>query len=465
MRFVRSLGCGFVVLLALWPLASLKLHAVELGPIAQPLLSAAARQRLTALATRYVAEGRVPGLHLMVRRGGQLVFEAVVGQRALADNRPLLKNDLYRMYSMTKPVTAVAIMQLYEQGHFRLSDPVTRWLPELEGLRVRNLDGSLSRVDTPITMRHVLTHTAGFSYGFDLSDPLDAAYRAANLWGAADLDDWVRRVATLPLKFQPGAQWHYSIASDLTGLLVQRMSGQSLAVYLQQAIFEPLKMTDTFFEVPTPQRARLLENHVWNKTTDAVERVRGTVPSLGLNAETDAMSNFDQVSLFSGGAGLVSTAQDYMRFADMLRLGGALEGARILQTETLKLMTRNHLPEIIQSGGRANDALVWANNSFGYGLGFSVVIDDASWQPESNIGSYFWGGAAGTIFWVDPEADLVALALIQLMDSPWPLRKDLSRAIYGPTPKTRPSDSAYGPTPKTRSSDSAAAELTSIKGE
>ena len=163
------------------------------------------------------------------------------------------------MYSMTKPVTAVAIMQLYEQGHFRLSDPVTRWLPELEGLRVRNLDGSLSRVDTPITMRHVLTHTAGFSYGFDLSDPLDAAYRAANLWGAADLDDWVRRVATLPLKFQPGAQWHYSIASDLTGLLVQRMSGQSLAVYLQQAIFEPLKMTDTFFEVPTPQRARLLE--------------------------------------------------------------------------------------------------------------------------------------------------------------------------------------------------------------
>ena len=211
-------------------------------------------------------------------------------------------------------------------------------------------------------------------------------------------------------------------------------------------------MTDTFFEVPTPQRARLLENHVWNKTTGAVERVRGTVPSLGLNAETDAMSNFDQVSLFSGGAGLVSTAQDYMRFADMLRLGGALEGARILQSETLKLMTRNHLPEIVQSAGRASDTSVWANNSFGYGLGFSVVIDDASWQPESNIGSYFWGGAAGTIFWVDPEADLVALGLIQLMDSPWPLRKDLSRAIYGPTPKTRPSDSA-------------AAELTSIKGE
>ena len=129
-----------------------------------------------------------------------------------------------------------------------------------------------------------------------------------------------------------------------------------------------------------------------------------------------------------------------------------MEGARILQSKTLKLMTRNHLPEIIQSGGRATETSVWANNSFGYGLGFSVVIDDASWQPESNIGSYFWGGAAGTIFWVDPEADLVALGLIQLMDSPWPLRKDLSRAIYGPTPKTR-------------SSDSAAAELTSIKGE
>ena len=451
MRFARSLGCGFVVLLALCPLASLKVNAAELGPIAQPTLSAAAGQRLAELATRYVDEGRIPGLHLMVRRGGQLVFEAVVGQRALADNRPLSKNDLYRMYSMTKPITAVAIMQLYEQGHFKLTDPVTRWLPELEGLRVRNLDGSLARVETPITMHHLLTHTAGFSYGFDLSDPLDEAYRAANLWGAADLDDWVRRVATLPLKFQPGARWH-SIASDITGLLVQRMSGQSLSVYLQQAIFEPLKMTDTFFEVPTPQRARLLENHFWNKTTGTVESVRGTVPTLGLNAETDAMSNFDQVSLFSGGAGLVSTAQDYMRFADMLRLGGALDGARILESETLKLMTRNHLPEMVQSAGHASDASVWANNSFGYGLGFSVVIDDASWQPESNIGSYFWGGAAGTIFWVDPEADLVALGLIQLMDSPWPLRKDLSRAIYGPTPKTRPSDSA-------------AVGLTSIKGE
>ena len=433
MRFAQSLGCGFVVLWALWPLASLKLHAVELGPMAQPLLSAAARQRLTALATRYVAEGQVPGLHLMVRRGGQLAFEAVVGQRALADNRPLSKKDLYRMYSMTKPITAVAIMQLYEQGHFRLSDPVTRWLPELQGLRVHNHDGSLSPVDTPITVRHLLTHTAGFSYGFDLSDPLDAAYRAANLWGAADLDEWVRRVATLPLRFQPGARWHYSIASDLTGLLVQRMSGQSLAIYLQQAIFEPLKMMDTYFEVPTSQRARLLDNHVWNKTTGTVEPVRGTVPTLGLNAETDAMSNFDQVTLFSGGAGLVSTAQDFMRFADMLRLGGALEGARILQSKTLKLMTRNHLPEMLQSAGRAKDGSVWADDSFGYGLGFSVVIDDASWQPESNIGSYFWGGAAGTVFWVDPEADLVALGLIQLMDSPWPFRKDLSRAIYGPT--------------------------------
>ena len=441
MRFARSLGCGFVVLLALCPLASLKVNAVELGPIAQPTLSAAAGQRLAELATRYVDEGRIPGLHLMVRRGGQLVFEAVVGQRALADNRPLSKNDLYRMYSMTKPITAVAIMQLYEQRHFKLTDPVTRWLPELEGLRVRNLDGSLARVETPITMHHLLTHTAGFSYGFDLSDPLDEAYRAANLWGAADLDDWVRRVATLPLKFQPGARWHYSIASDITGLLVQRMSGQSLSVYLQQAIFEPLKMTDTFFEVPTPQRSRLLENHFWNKTTDAVELVHGTVPALGLNAETDAMSNFDQVALFSGGAGLVSTAQDYMRFADMLRRGGALDGARILQSETLKLMTRNHLPEIIQSAGNANAASIWANKSFGYGLGFSVVIDDASWQPESNIGSYFWGGAAGTIFWVDPEADLVALGLIQLMNSPWPFRKDLSRAIYGPTPKMGLNDS------------------------
>ena len=435
MRIARSLGCGFVVLLALWPLVSLASHAGELDLAAQPKLSAEAQQRLSALATRYVDEGRVSGLHLMVSRGGQLVFEAVVGQRSIADHRPLLKNDLYRMYSMTKPITAVAVMQLYEQGHFRLSDPITRWVPELAGLRVRNPDGSTTRIDTPITMRHLLTHTAGFSYGFDLSDPLDEAYRAANLWGAADLDDWVRRLATLPLKFQPGARWHYSIASDLTGLLVQRMSGQPLAVYLQQAIFEPLKMTDTFFEVPTPQRSRLLDNHFWNKTTGFVERVRGTVPALGLNAETDAMSNFDQVSLFSGGAGLVSTAQDYMRFADMLRRGGTLDGAPILQSETLKLMTRNHLPEIIQSAGNANGTPGWANKSFGYGLGFSVVIDDASWQPESNIGSYFWGGAAGTIFWVDPEADLVALGLIQLMDSPWPFRKDLSRAIYGPTPK------------------------------
>ena len=427
---VKRFFGGAVFLLMLVQISSPQSAEIAFVPAAQQGVSVARLQRLTALAERYVADERVAGMHLMVNRGGQLVFDEVVGQRSIEDERPLAKDDLYRIYSMTKPITAVAIMQLYESGHFRLSDPITRWLPELKDLKVLNSDGSLTPANAPITMLQLLTHTAGFSYGFNPADPVDQAYRAADLWGSVDLDALVLKVATLPLKFQPGAQWHYSIAVDLTGLIVQRISGRPFDVYLREAIFEPLGMTDTFFEVPDAKRARLLTNHFWDPRSNELKVIRSTAPGLGLDSADDAMSNFKKVSLFSGGGGLVSTARDYMRFAEMLRAGGVLEGERILGTKTLKFMTKNHLPDRIESGGSGEDPVSARFRGLGFGLGFGVIIDSVGSQSLSSQGSYFWGGAAGTIFWVDPEEDLVGLGMIQLMGSPWPFREELRIAVY-----------------------------------
>ncbi len=380
--------------------------------------------RITEMSQWYVDEGKLAGVITMVARKGRLVHFEAVGNKGADDPRPLEKDDLFRIYSMSKPITVAAVMQLYEQGKFHLSDPVSKFAPELKDLKVLDADGNLVPLDSPMTMHHLLTHTTGFSYGFNPGgDPVDKFYSEANLWSAKDLDAFASVIAKLPLKFQPGNQWHYSIAVDVTGLVIERISGLSFDEYLRQNIFEPLDMKDTFFEVPEDKADRFLPNHYWDPENDRLATI--------VQEGTDAMSNYNDVSLYSGGGGLVSTAMDYMRFSEAMRNGGELDGARILSDKTVKYMAKNHLPASISSGGTGEAPLLGQRQmGFGFGLGFGVVTDAVNAGVMGSDGEFNWGGAAGTVFWIDPVEEIVVVGMIQLMGSPWSLRSDLKVATY-----------------------------------
>lgn len=377
-------------------------------------------QRIDALAQRYISDGRVPGMVTMVSRRGKIVHFEAHGQRGIADPAPMQKDDLFRIYSMTKPITAVAIMQLYEQGAFQLSDPIAKFVPELAELEVLQEDGSRVPAASPITMQQLLTHTAGFSYGFDPADPVDQLYRETGGFDLQDLDAFVAALGKLPLKYQPGTRWHYSVAVDVTGLIVERLSGERFDQYLAKHIFEPLGMSDTFFSVPDDKMARFLPNHAFNPKA-------GKAIPLG----KDSVDRFRNATLFSGGGGLVSTAQDYMKFAEMLRAGGRFEDEQLLSPATIKFMTMDHLPASTAASGSGEAPTLGSNTmrGFGFGLGFGVVTNVADSGLIGSVGDFQWGGAAGTIFWVDPVEDMIGLAMIQLMNSPWPLRADFKVAV------------------------------------
>ena len=400
--------------------------AVDL-PVVKPEregFSAQRLQRITDVTQAYVDEGKLAGVVTMVARRGRIVHFEAVGNKGADDPRPLHKDDLFRIYSMTKPITAAAAMQIYEQGGFHLNDPVSKFVPELKGLQVLNGDGELEPVRSEMTMQQLLTHTTGLSYGFAAqTDPVDKAYAEAKLWESADLDDFAARLAELPLKFHPGGQWHYSVAVDVTGLVVQRISGQSFDAYLQENIFDPLGMEDTFFAVPPEKRDRFLPNHYIDAKTGELT----TVATDG-NA---AMQNYFDVTLFSGGGGLVSTTMDYMRFAEAMRNGGALGDRRILGPKTVNYMAANHLPASMSSGGSGEQPNLGSPlRGFGFGLGFGLVTDPAAGGVMGSAGEFNWGGAAGTVFWIDPVEEITVVGMIQLMGSPYPFRSDLKVATY-----------------------------------
>ena len=394
--------------------------ALEVAKPRQVGMSEARLERITDITRGYVEQGKIAGVITMVARHGKLVHFEAVGARGAEDDRPLTKDALFRIYSMSKPITAVAAMQLYEKGLFQLSDPISRFVPELADLTVLNGDGEEEPANGPITMQQLLTHTAGFSYGFDPDDPVDKKYRESQALAAANLDEFAAVLADLPLKYQPGSQWHYSVAVDVTGLIVERLSGQPFDEYLAEHIFEPLGMTDTFFSVPDNKWDRFLPNHRWDAEA-------GALITLG----PPSYDRFRNVTMFSGGGGLVGTAMDYMRFAEMLRNGGSLDGERILSPRTVGFMTMNHLPASISSGGSGESPGLGGRslNGFGFGLGFGLVTDVPASGVMGSVGEYNWGGAAGTIFWVDPVEDFVVVAMIQLMGSPWPLRSELKVAV------------------------------------
>ncbi|MEO2175594.1 MAG: serine hydrolase domain-containing protein [bacterium] len=387
-------------------------------------MSAERLERITEMTQSYVDDKKLAGIITMVARRGKIVHFEAVGQRGADDKTPLKKDDLFRIYSMTKPITAAAVMQLYEQGKFQLSDPVSKFVPELADLKVLNEDGEQVAAEREMTMQQLLTHTAGFSYGFNpKGDPVDKFYAEANLWAAKDLDEFAQKVAKLPLKFNPGDQWHYSIAVDITGLVVQRISGQPFDKYLQVNMFEPLGMVDTFFQVPPEKADRFLPNHYINPET----KLLTTIPK----GKPEAMQDYHSVSLYSGGGGLVSSTMDYMRFAEAMRNGGSLDGKRILGAKTVAYMASNHLPASIVSGGSGEKPTLGQQlRGFGFGLGFGLVTDPVAAGVIGSAGEFNWGGAAGTVFWIDPVEDIVAVGMIQLMGSPYSFRSDLKVATY-----------------------------------
>ncbi len=375
------------------------------------------------LMQQFVDQKQLAGIVTMIARDGKIVQYKSYGQKGADDPRPMEKTDLFRIYSMSKPITAAAAMQLYEQGKFRMSDPVTKFVPELKDMKVRMDDGSLVDVEQPMTMLQLLTHTAGLGYGLNTRHPTEKMYADARLFTAKDLDEFARKVGELPLRYQPGERWHYSVAVDITGLVVQRLSGQPFDEYLAEHIFKPLGMTDTFFQVPADKLDRFLPNHYYDRKANKLVTI--------VEEPGAAMRDYTKVTLFSGGGGLVSSTMDYMRFAEAMRNGGELDGKRILGAKTVNFMASNHLPFSLGAVGSGEQPTqVFGQGGTGFGLGFSVVVDPVATSAMGSKGEFSWGGAAGTVFWIDPVEQIVVVGMIQLMQSPFPLRQDLRVGTY-----------------------------------
>lgn len=377
---------------------------------------------------RYVDDGRLPGWLILVSRRGRIVHLTACGQRDREAGLPVELDSLFRIYSMTKPITSVAAMMLYEQGAFELQDPVSRFVPAFADVRVYTRGSALNPATEPATepvrIWHLLTHTAGLTYGFHHAHPVDAMYRAAGFeWGsprdmdlAACCDAW----AQLPLLFQPGAEWNYSVATDVLGRVIEVASGQPLDRFFAERIFDRLGMTDTHFWVDAPAADRLAALYIPD--------------SDGKAARNDAMGRaaLRPPTCLSGGGGLVGTAGDYHRFTQMLLREGELDGVRLLGSRTVRYMTRNHLPggADLESFGRPLFAET-AFNGVGFGLGFSVLQDPVQNKVPSTAGEYAWGGAASTAFWVDPAEEITAMFFTQLLpSSSHPIRGQLRQLVY-----------------------------------
>jgi CubicO group peptidase (beta-lactamase class C family) len=356
----------------------------------------------------------------LVARHGQVVHFEAAGRYGLEDDRPMETDALFRIFSMTKPITTVAAMILYEEGAFHLGDPVTKYLPELAGMQPL-IDGKLVPPEIQMTIEQLMTHTAGLTNGWHIEHPVERAYRDAALRQSPDLNAFIETLATLPLRFEPGTRYHYSVATDVLGALVERLSGQTLEQFFQTRIFDPLAMHDTFFNLPDDKTPRMASSHLWNTE----QQEMGPMPA-GLLPPPSG------VTLFSGGAGLISTAHDYWRFCEMLRRGGSLDGARILGPKTVQAMTMARLtPEVRDNGATEYPAShLYPGQSFGLGAG--VITDPAQAGVVSSKGEYSWGGIANTKFWIDPEEDLVVVFMTQVLGTPHSDRHrfDLKVATY-----------------------------------
>lgn len=382
----------------------------------------------TFIKDKYIDSGKLPCALTQVWRRGQLAYSSVLGSADVERGLPLQADSLFRIYSMTKPVTSVAFMMLVEEGKVSLDDPVHRFIPAWRDLGVFQAGGlgsfQTKRAAEPMRMLDLLRHTAGLTYGFQQRTNVDAAYRKLKLDGidsSGGLQDFVDRLGTVPLEFSPGEAWNYSVATDVLGYLVETISGQPFDAFLKSRIFDPLKMVDTGFFVPESQRARFTACYALTPTGKVV-----------LQDDPATSRYFTDPSVKSGGGGLVSTADDYMRFCRMLLNGGELDGARLLSPKTIRLMTINHLPggkELTQLSQSLFSEAVF--EGLGFGLGFAMTVDQARTKNTGSLGEYFWGGMASTAFWIDPVEDLAVVFMTQLMpSSAYPIRRELRTLVY-----------------------------------
>jgi len=387
-------------------------------------------ERIGAHFRGYVERGRLPGWSLVVARRGKVAYAARHGLRDVDAGLPVEADTIFRIYSMTKPITSVAALMLWEEGHFELTDPVSRFLPAFAEPRVFAGGSPVKPVTVParepIRVRHLMTHTAGLTYGFHHVDPVDGIYRHAGYEFAAprgaDLatacDDWAR----FPLVCEPGTAWNYSVATDVLGRLVEVVSGQSLDAFFAERILRPLGMTDTAFGTPADQVGRLAALY-------------SPAPGTGTPVRNDLLgrgAHNPRPRFLAGGGGLVSTVGDYHRFAQFLARGGELDGVRLLGTRTVRLMASNHLP-----GGTDLAAFgrpVFAETKYdgvGFGLGVSVVVDPVATGSHASPGEFGWGGLASTAFWVAPAEELTVVFMTQVAPSDtYPLRPQLKQLLY-----------------------------------
>ncbi len=386
---------------------------------------------------RYVDAGKIPFGHVVVSRDGQPVFSSYVGMADVEAQRPYTQDALVRLYSMSKPVTAVAYMQLEEQGLIHLDDPLEKWLPEFADTqvfeRVAPRVNSKRPMSRSITMHDLLTHRAGLSYGIFAGDPVAAEYlRRQTDFNTHDgtLAEVCERLATIPLAFDPGTRWHYSVSLDVLGRVIEVVSGKTLDQYFRDHIFDPLEMHDTSFQVSADKKHRLTA--LYTKTADEKMKLVET------GEESLWADEANPVTCFSGGSGLIGTMADYWKFVEMLRgQGQGSNGARILGARTVKLMASNHLPGDIASMGVDSFAEV-SFHGVGFGLGMYSIIDPAKTGMICTPGEFGWGGLASTVFWVDPVEDITAVFLTQqIPSSGYPLRRELRGLVYGALAESR----------------------------
>ena len=423
-KTARNLVLALAVMLVVAPASAKEMNSTK--PERQGF-SSERLEKLTQLMNAKVEDGTMVGGMGMIARNGKIIYSQTYGQADREAGKAMTDDAIYRIYSMSKPITGVALMMLYEEGKFRLNDPIAMYIPEMANLQValstagtgivsdgttsttigagdKSLIGQTRKPTRQPTIRDLMTHTAGLTYGVFGNTEVDQAYRKAGLLGDMDLKEFVTALGKLPLQYDPGSQWHYSVSVDVQGYLVEVLSGMKFSEFLQQRIFAPLDMKDTAFKINEGNKDRLTQLY----KPEGVTADNYFSPATGSGLEVaDAFISAGYIyggKFESGGGGLVATARDYMRFSQMMLNGGELDGVRILSPKTVDLMTTNHIGDMGLGFGR---------KGVGFGLDFAVVLNPGEVGEVSSAGEYNWGGAAGTRFWIDPQEQLIGLFMVQ----------------------------------------------------
>ena len=417
-------------------------------------------EKIAPTLSEHIKEGRFPGFITAVARKGRVVHFETQGFSDIERQIPLQKDSLFRIYSMSKPITGVALMILIEEGKVRLNDPVSLYIPEFAETKVMvmNQDGSYTteKLDREITIRDLATHTSGIAYSFTANDALQEVYEKEKLSPYFFIDnlDTVKKensvvikseksfpdicafseglASKAPLMHQPGEKYTYSMGMDVLGCVIERASGKTFDIFLEERIFGPLGMKDTSFFVPESKKDRFTSLYAYpGDLRELIPGMEGKIPEDLMMIKIDDRSYspyLAKASVFDGGSGLVSTTEDYLKFAQMLLNGGKLDDVRILSRKSVELLSSNHLrKEVLNRTGSDDD---YVTEGIGFGITVGVITDTGLTGQYGSNGMYFWGGAASTIFWIDPAEELVAVAMTQLLASPWPLRETFSALVY-----------------------------------